>query len=50
MGLFHYRAVKADGQRLKGALEASTIDEAKRLLREQQLLIISLQETAPAKH
>lgn len=50
MGLFHYRAVKADGQRLKGALEASTIDEAKRLLREQQLIIISLQETAPAKH
>ena len=49
MGIFQYRAVKADGQRLKGSLEATSFDEAKRLLREQQLIIIGLEESAPAQ-
>jgi len=49
MGVFHYRAVKADGQRLKGSIEATTIDEAKRLLREQQLIILGLEEAATTR-
>ncbi len=49
MGIFHYRAVRADGQRLKGSVEAATLDEAKRLLREQQVIIIGLEEAAPTK-
>ena len=49
MGIFNYRAVRSDGQRLKGALEATSIEEAKRLLREQQLIILELGPAAPAK-
>ena len=49
MGIFNYRAVRSDGQKLKGALEATSIEEAKRLLREQQLIILELGEAAPAK-
>ena len=49
MGIFHYRAVKADGQRFKGSIEAVTFDEAKRLLREQQLIILGLEEEAPTR-
>lgn len=46
MGVFTYTAVKADGQRFKGSIEAATLEEAKRLLREQQLIIISLEGAA----
>ena len=49
MGVYHYRAVKSDGQRFKGTIEAATSDEAKRLLREQQLIILGLDEAAPTK-
>jgi general secretion pathway protein F len=49
MGVYHYRAVKGDGQRFKGTIEAATFDEAKRLLREQQLIILGLDEAAPTK-
>lgn len=47
--IFNYRAVRTDGQRLKGAIEASSHDEAKRLLREQQLIIIELGEATSTK-
>lgn len=49
MGIFVYQAVRSDGQRLKGSLEAASFDEAKRLLREQQLIILRLEEGACAK-
>jgi general secretion pathway protein F/type IV pilus assembly protein PilC len=49
MGVFHYRAVKADGQRFNGSIEASGFDEAKRLLREQQLIILGLEAAALTK-
>ena len=49
MGIFNYRAARSDGQRLKGSLEAASIEEAKRLLREQQLIILELGAAAPAK-
>ena len=49
MGIFNYRAARPDGQRIKGALEASSPEEAKRLLREQQLIILELSIAAPAK-
>jgi general secretion pathway protein F/type IV pilus assembly protein PilC len=49
MGVFHYRAVRSDGSRHQGAVEAATIDEAIRLLREQQLIILKLEEAPPAK-
>ena len=49
MGVFNYRAVRSDGQRLNGAIEAATIEEAKRLLREQQLIILGLEIAAPTK-
>jgi type II secretory pathway component PulF len=49
MGIFNYRAARSDGQRQKGAVEASSIEEAKRLLREQQLIILELDAAEPAK-
>ena len=47
--IFSYRAVRTDGQRLKGSVEASSLEEAKRLLREQQLIIIELGAAALTK-
>lgn len=49
MGVFAYRAIKSDGQRFSGSIEASSKEDAKRLLREQQLIILSLAESAPTK-
>jgi general secretion pathway protein F/type IV pilus assembly protein PilC len=49
MGVFNYRAVRPDGLRCNGAIEAATLDEAKRLLREQQLILLKLEAAAPAK-
>ena len=49
MGIFNYQAVRSDGQRFKGAIEASSQEEAKRLLREQQLIILKLEAASPAK-
>jgi general secretion pathway protein F/type IV pilus assembly protein PilC len=49
MGIFNYTAVRADGQRFKGSIEATALDEAKRLLREQQLIIIGLEAAAPTR-
>lgn len=45
MAVFHYSAVKAEGTRVSGAIEATSRDEAKHMLRDQKLIIISLQES-----
>lgn len=49
MKIFHYQAVRQDGQRVNSSIEAEKIDEAKRLLREQHLIILSLTETLVSK-
>lgn len=45
MAIFQYVAVKPSGERLSGSIEAGTRDEAKRSLRDQQVIIISLDES-----
>ena len=49
MPVFIYEAVRSDGTRSKGSLEAVSSVEAKRLLREQQLIILSLQQAKSRK-
>jgi len=49
MRVFQYKAVRSDGQRSKGSIEASSKDDAKRLLREQQLIILDLKEAVSSK-
>jgi type II secretory pathway component PulF len=49
MKVFQYKAVRSDGQRSKGSIEATSKDDAKRLLREQQLIILDLKEAVSSK-
>lgn len=49
MGVFQYKAVRSDGQRLQGSIEASSLQEAKQLLHEQQLIVLSLKATSTTK-
>lgn len=49
MAIFSYRAVRSDGQRINAMIEAASASEAKRLIREQQLIILSLAEVPPTK-
>ena len=48
MPVFIYKAVEPNGKRSAGSIEASTLQEAKHLLREQRLIILNLNET-PSK-
>jgi len=50
MKVFQYKAIRPDGQRLKGSVEAASQEEAKRLLREQQLIILALKEATSSKN
>lgn len=45
MGIFQYTAVRSNGERLSGSIEAVTREEAKKILRDQQVIIISLEES-----
>jgi general secretion pathway protein F len=45
MGIFHYTAVKATGERLSGSIEAGSPEEAKKTLRDSQVIILSLSES-----
>jgi general secretion pathway protein F/type IV pilus assembly protein PilC len=49
MKVFQYQAVRQDGQKVNSSIEAEKLDEAKRLLREQQLIILSLKEVSIPK-
>jgi general secretion pathway protein F len=49
MPVFAYKAVEPTGKRIAGSVEASTLQEAKYLLREQRLIILSLTEMASKK-
>ncbi len=49
MAIFSYRAVRSDGQRINGMIEAASAPEAKRLIRDQQLIILSFAEATPTK-
>lgn len=48
MPVFAYRAIRTDGQRTNASIEAPSMEEAKRLLREQQFIILSLRELPPS--
>lgn len=45
MAIFQYTAVRQSGERLSGSIEAGTREEAKKTLRDQQVIIISLTES-----
>ena len=49
MAVFEYQTVRSTGERCKGVIEASSLREAKTILREQQLLILSLKESVDPK-
>ncbi len=45
MAIFQYTVVRSTGERLSGSIEAGSRDEAKKTLRDQQVIIISLTES-----